>query len=200
MKGLYYVLLLCGLTGLCHAQHDAVALVESDKAPTIDGVIDVVEWAKAIELTIHRAEGHNITVLVTYDAQNLYVAFQNLLTPDQVRLNTEVLVHTQMEDLSWNAHSFWFHASYGNCAATGQYYYWEDCTNQPIGWMANTFPFQDGHDNIEFKISFSKLNISPTQGHQLKIAFKVSDPLEQHAYWPEQASIADPTTWGTVTF
>jgi hypothetical protein len=105
-----------------------------------------------------------------------------------------------MDDLTWNDHCYWFHASYGNCAAIGQYYYWDDCTSYPEGWAANTFPFTDGNNNMEFKISFAKLNISPEKGQQIKIAFKISDPLEQHAYWPESATISNPVTWGSIRF
>ena len=62
------------------------------------------------------------------------VAFKNLKDAQNINFNAEVLIHTQMDDLHWNDHCYWFHASYGNSAAIGQNYDWEGCTSYPDGW------------------------------------------------------------------
>ena len=201
MKVLYCFVLLSCFYIKTQAQSQSLVLTESPVTlVSTDGVLEKEEWLGAKTLTLKGVSGHEVSVLVKYDADNLYVAFKNLKDAQNINFNAEVLIHTQMDDLHWNDHCYWFHASYGNCAATGQYYDWEGCTSYPDGWAANTFPFTDGNSTMEFKISFSKLNMVPLKGQRLKMAFKISDPLEQHAYWPEVANIANPDTWGTLTF
>ena len=38
------------------------------------------------------------------------------------------------------------------------------------------------------------------KGQQLKIAFKLSNPLEQHTYWPQHAVIEKTLSWGVMEF
>lgn len=201
MKRLPYIILalLC-INSISYAQKNIIHLTESNITPTIDGVLQDREWKDAKEILIKVTANQNVTVLVKYDAENIFVAFINLTDANNISLNPELLIHTEVTDLGWNKNCYWFHSSYGNCYAIGQYYYWEDCTANPMGWKANTFPFKNENNNIEFKISFSKLSITPITGKQLKIAFKLSNPLEQHTYWPEKASIANPLTWGLIEF
>ena len=201
MKAIYIFIVLCCCFFKVQAQTNPFVITESPKvAVTTDGVLEEQEWLEAKTLTIKGISNGEVTLLLRYDADNLYVAFTDLVTSDQVRLNPEVLIQTDHAEANWNAQSYWFHASYSNCSATGQYYDWEDCSTQPLGWTANTYPFLDDNNTIEFKISFSKLNINPEKGRQINIAFKISDPMEQHAYWPEAATIAKPDTWGTIRF
>ena len=201
MKGLLYIILLflC-FSSIIYAQNNTLQLTESKITPIIDGIIQESEWKDAKEILINVTANQNVTVLVKYDAENIFVAFKNLTDINKIRLNPELLIHTEVANLEWNENCYWFHSSYGNCAAIGQYYYWDDCTTNPMGWEANTFPFKNANNTIEFKISFSKLSLTPTKGQQLKIAFKLSDPLEQHTYWPEEATITNPLTWGTLIF
>jgi len=199
MKGLPLIIIvfLC-INSISYAQKNTIHLTESSITPTIDGIIQESEWKDAKEILINVIANQNVTVLVKYDAENIFVAFINLTNANKIRLNPELLIHTEVENLGWNENCYWFHSSYGNCAAIGQYYYWEDCTTNPIGWKANTFPFKNENNNMEFKISFSKLNITPTKRKQIRIAFKLSNPLEQHTYWPKTASITSPLSWGLI--
>ena len=70
----------------------------------------------------------------------------------------------------------------------------------PPDWEANKFPFENDNNNIEFKISFKRLQFTPSANPTIRIAFKLSDPLEQHQYWPESAIISNPASWGTLKF
>ena len=192
------VIILFSFNPECYSQRNRVRLNLSKTVPVIDGVIEKSEWKGAKTILMKRVNNRRITVLIKYDMENLYVAFQNLEDLNNIRLQPELIIHTDLENLYWNENCFWFHSSYSNCYGIGVYYYWEDCTTHPRGWKANTFPFKNGHDNIEFKISFSKLNITPVKGRQLRIAFKISDPLKQHIYWPIAAGLDDPGTWGII--
>ncbi|WP_242132122.1 DOMON domain-containing protein [Aestuariivivens marinum] len=201
MRALFVFFIISSFCITIQAQDNTLRLMESTTVSVIiDGELDDQEWMDAKELTLKEETPNEVAVLLKYDKENLYVAFKNLTDSNNINHNAEVLISTSIEDPNWGDQSYWFHSSYSNCSAVGLYYYWEDCTAQPVGWAANTFPFTDGHDNIEFKISFLKLGINPSAGMHIKMAFKISNPLEQHTYWPGQALIADPLTWGTVAF
>lgn len=201
MKALYIFIIMSCFFVKNHAQNNFVKLIESQSAPVIiDGELAELEWLDTQEVLIKGITDREVTVLLKYDTDNLYIAFRNLTDSKNINLNAEVLINTNIEAPTWGEHCYWFHSSYGNCSAIGQYYYWEDCTTQPMGWIANTFPFKNGNNNMEFKISFSKLNKTPKKGQQLKIAFKLSDPLEHQVYWPDYAVIGDPLTWGVIEF
>jgi hypothetical protein len=181
-----------------YAQNEALPLKLSHSIPEIDGVIDDREWNDAQTLIMSGPGGRTITALITYSDQYLFIAFKGLEDENKTRLHPEVLIHTDPEDLAWNASCFWFHSSYSNCLGIGTYYYWDDCTTDPEGWTANTFPFEGGNDNIEFQFSFSLLRFDPLKGRELRLALKLSDAQEQHIYWPAGASLSDPKTWATI--
>ena len=201
MKALYFFIIMFCFFIKNNAQNNFVKLIESQTALVIiDGELAEQEWLDTQEILIKGITDREVTVLLKYDTDNLYIAFRNLTDSQKINLNAEVLINTNIVEPVWGEYCYWFHSSYGNCSAVGQYYYWENCTTEPTGWIANTFPFKNGNNNMEFKISFSELNMTPKKGQQLKIAFKLSDPLEQQVYWPDDAFIADPLTWGVLEF
>lgn len=202
MKRITTVLLILALlmNFLGYTQNTIIPFQKSSIAPIIDGVIAADEWADATEVNIIGKVNLQVSVLVKYDTENLFIAFSNLTDSNNIRRNTEILLHTNPENATWDENAYWFHASYSNCAAIGEYYNWEDCTMNPPDWKANTFPFKNDNDNIEFKISFKKLQITPSANATLRIAFKLSDPLEQHQYWPSGAEISNPSSWGILQF
>jgi hypothetical protein len=202
MKSNFITLLLMVIlvNGIVYGQQNQLHINLSQVAPLIDGVIGEEEWVDAKEIKLLRTAEWKIDVLVKYDSEFIYVAFRNLTYPQMARINAEILVQTKVDKNEWDDTCYWFHSSYSNCSSLGEYYNWDFCSNDPPGWKANTFPFKNGNNNMEFKISFSKLNLIPTKGKQLKMAFKLSNPLEQHTYWPETASISNPISWGFIEF
>lgn len=181
-------------------QEITINLQKSSTAPIIDGEVATEEWENAVEVKFFGVTDPQVKAKIKYDNENLYIVCLNLTDSTNTRRNAEILIHTNPENTAWNENSYWFHASYSNCSAIGEYYNWEDCTMNPPDWQANTFPFINDNDHIEFRISFKKLEITPATNTKLRIAFKLSDPLEQQFYWPESAIISDPSTWGTLTF
>ena len=181
------------------SQEYTVLIPKTSLTPVVDGVLGA-EWKDATEILLKGLTDQEAKVFVKYDAEHLYIAFQNLINDQQIRFNPEVLINTIIKDTIWNENSYWFHSSYSNCSSVGDYYNWEDCSTNPLWWKANTFPFKNGNDNIEFKISFSKLKITPIKGKQIKVAFKLSNPLEQQLFWPASATISEPATWGILKF
>lgn len=201
MKKSYLFILLLIIISLPHKGYaqNSILLSKTTVVPLIDGVLGE-EWKDATEISLKGLTNQEAKVLIKYDDEYLYIAFQNLINNQHIRFNPEVLINTTLKDTIWNENSYWFHSSYSNCSAVGEYYNWEDCSKNPKEWKANTFPFKKGNNNIEFKISFSKLKTLPIKGEQIKVAFKLSNPLEQQLYWPESAIISEPSTWGVLKF
>ena len=203
MKTSFLTLLLYAFLGqgIIYSQQNQLQIKSSTVTPIIDGVLDENEWADAQEIQLQRTTDWPIKAYVKYDSQYLYVAFRNVSNSQLTRLNSEILIQTQVHENLWNENTFWFHASYSNCYAQGEYYNWEHCANESLGWKANTFPFKDGNNNTEFKIRFSSLQIaSLVPGMKLRVAFKLSSADEKHTYWPNGAAIKFPDTWGALVF
>jgi hypothetical protein len=175
MKNLCMYLLLLALFTVykSRGQEIIINLQKSSIAPVIDGVIGE-EWDDAKEVHFIGKTDSQVKAKVKYDQDNLYIVFLNLTDSTNTRRNAEILIHTNPENTIWNQNSYWFHASYSNCSAVGEYYNWEDCTMNPPDWQANTFPFKNDNNNIEFRISFKKLQITPATDTKLSIAFKLS--------------------------
>lgn len=187
--------------GTIYSQQNQLQLKSSATAPLIDGIIDKDEWVDAQEIKLQRTADWQVNILVKYDSNNLYVAFQNLSNPQLTRLNSEILIQTIVNENNWDENCFWFHSSYSICYSQGNYYNWEHCSNDSPGWKANTFPFTEGNNNMEFKIRFSKLQIDqPNPGMKLRVAFKLSSADESHTYWPHEADIQYPDSWGKLVF
>ena len=184
-----------------YGQQDSLGVPSTSAQPTIDGVLAEGEWKDAKEIQIQRTDNWQIHILAMYDEEYLYIAFSNLRNSDRTDLNVEVLLQNRNGSREWDANTYWFHSSYSNCSAQGNYYIWENCSMEPIGWKASTFPFKNGNNNIEFKIKRSHLQIeSFTTETSLKAAFKLSSANELHTYWPKEATIEDPKTWGLLRF
>jgi len=203
MKSNFITLLLIVflVNGIVYGQQNQLHVNLSQVAPLIDGVIGKEEWVDAKKFQLLRTAEWKIDVLVKYDNEFIYVAFRNLTYPQMTRINSEILVQTKVDKNEWDDNCYWFHSSYSNCSSQGEYYNWDFCSNNSSGWKANTFPFKNGNNNMEFKISFSKLQLeSPVAGMKLKVAFKLSDADELHTYWPKEANIKYPKSWGELIF
>jgi uncharacterized protein YbdZ (MbtH family) len=184
-----------------YGQQNLLRIPLTSAAPTVDGILDEGEWKDAAEIQLQRTDDWQIHVFAMYDEDYLYIAFSNLHNPAATDLNAEVLLQNGSGTGEWDANTYWFHSSYGNCSAQGNYYIWENCSKDPIGWRANTFPFKNGNDNIEFKIRRSHIQLASLEtGTSLKASFKLSSANELHSYWPKEATIKDPKTWGLLHF
>jgi hypothetical protein len=195
----WFLFLVFLVNSTIYGQQNTLEVPSTATAPTIDGVLAEGEWKDALEIQIERTADWQIQVLAMLDEANLYIAFSNLRNPDGADLNVEVLLQNTTGTGAWDANTYWFHASYGNCWAQGNYYIWDNCSKDPMGWKASSFPFKNGNNNIEFKIKRSILQLdSIPAGTSLKAAFKLSSANELHTYWPKEATIEDPKTWGLL--
>lgn len=176
-------------------------LMQRSESVHIDGVIRSDEWQGSKKIAIERSSDWRITVHLKYDQEYLYIVFENLTFESNGKLNAEILIQTNAENNDWTENTYWFHSSYSNCYSIGEYYNWENCSTNHQDWKANVYPFENGNDNIEFRISLKKLGIDTTGStNQIKIAFKLSDVSELHSYWPPKAEIKSPQTWAKLIF
>ena len=183
------------------SQQNELRLEKETPAPVVDGEVSAQEWDKAAKVEINRSEDWKVIAQVQYNKDYLSVAVSNLEYEGKGRVNAEVLIHTSDPGSEWTQNTFWFHSSYSNCFSKGSYFEWENCDAKSKLWEANTFPFKDQNDNIEFVISFEQLEMdAPSKGDTLYIAIKLSDAKEMQSYWPEKANIKDPSTWGKILF
>jgi hypothetical protein len=158
------------------------------------------EWKDAYSISFQNTDFINTKVYIKSDKECLYIAFENLINSNGIRLYPEILIDTKPNNNQWTNSCFWFHSSHSNCFSTGEYYNWKDCNNNPEGWEANTYPFVNNNNNIEFKISFVKLQLNATNKNIMKIAFKLSQTNEQTFYWPNSANIDNPVSWFEIEF
>ncbi|MBL4747130.1 MAG: hypothetical protein JKY08_12325 [Flavobacteriaceae bacterium] len=138
-------------------------------------------------------ENSSIEVSSTYNSEKLIIQFNSTQNSQGVSLVPEVLIATSTTE-DWNTNTHWFHASYGNCYGNGSYYTWEDCNSNPAGWSVN----KDKTGAVTFSISWRKLNIIPKPGLKLHLSLKLSNPVNNTYYWPENATISSPNSWAIV--
>jgi len=197
---LFILLLILFCVTFQGSAQNSIRLPKTTIAPLIDGVLGE-EWKDTQSVIINISPNWSVTVSCKYDDAYLYVAFENLASTEGLRVTPEILIATNLAAInSWNSNTYWFHSSYSNCEGKGEYYNWEYCATNPPDWKANTIPFQNGNNNIEFKISWAKLDIVPNPDLNIRIAFKLSDAIEKQHYWPELATISNPATWGILKF
>lgn len=194
------ILLLAGINNSL-AQEIMVNSIKDNNTVKVDGIIMEGEWKDANFIEMNRTDDWKLKVYFTRDMEYLYVGFKNLVSEKNGRLSPEILISTSSEvGDNWDQNTFWFHSSHGNCEGVGDYYTWKHCGSETDGWEANTLPFDGGNDNIEFKISFSKLQMRPKQGDKIRIAFKLSNVHDLATYWPSSSEISSPSTWGFLNF
>ncbi|WP_372793252.1 hypothetical protein [Lutibacter sp.] len=202
MKDSYPLLLVLILfcVSLQGYTQNTILLPKTTVVPLIDGVLGE-EWKDSQSVSIHISPNWSIAVNYKYDVAYLYIAFENLVSTEGLRVTPEILIATNIAaNKSWNTDTYWFHSSYSNCEGIGEFYNWENCANIHPDWQANILPFKNGNNNIEFKISWAKLQINPSANLNIGIAFKLSNALEKQFYWPKLATISSPVNWGVLKF
>ena len=89
------LLLICGSFQV-QGQEATVSIPKTSVVPVIDGVLGA-EWNDATEFLLKGLTDTEAKVLVKYDTEYLYIAFQNLINEQQIQFNPEVLINTIMK-------------------------------------------------------------------------------------------------------
>jgi len=183
-----------------------IILVPHGAAPHIDGAFDSDEWNGASHVSIGVEPGWEVTVFLKHDADNLYLAFRGVEHGGK-RLFPEILLDPQaLRGTGWSPGQLWLHASTNLCEGNGEFNVYQrggvfQCAHTKPGWEANNPP-ENG--DVEVRVSFAKMGIAAPSGRGIGMALDVTDATgdarQVFRYWPENALIAQPSTWGAAFF
>jgi len=163
----------------------------------IDGRLSESAWKNTNTCQIKIKDGWLITVNYMQDEKSLYFAFSNLKLNDSTEIYPEVLLDTRNnKTLAWDNNDWWIHTSYSNCENKGKFNDYSTCKiGHKDGWDGNNFPLSIGQA-VEIKIDKTLLNVS--HGNLLGIAFDVTDTNEEWYFFPDDATLENPSTWMTL--
>ena len=172
----------------------------------IDGVVKPGEWRGAADVAIYVEPGWTVKVLLKHDAQNLYFAFDGVEHAGK-RIFPEIMVDPERRGgEKWSAGQWWLHVSTNLCEGNGEYNVYErggafQCTHTKPGWKGNNPP-RTG-EVIEIRVSFEKMGLVGAPGKTIGVALDVTDATggsdQVYRYWPGDAQIAKPSSWGSAT-
>jgi hypothetical protein len=187
--------------------HDSLRILSGSPIDT-DGKIQPGEWDDAQFVEIAVAPDWVVKVGAKYGAEDLNFVFE-AVKHGKKRLFPEILLDPKnLKSADWRSGIWWFHISGNLCEGNGEPNVYEkrgvfQCAHIKPGWDGNNPPMPDT-DVVEVSVSFKKLGIQPERGASIGIAFDMTDATEDRKqkffYWPSNASISSPATWGTGVF
>jgi hypothetical protein len=197
------VLLLCPVGHTAVREREVVHLgVAQGHGITVDGELASGEWDDAGVVTIEVTPNWKVSIRYKYDRENLYFAFSGLKRDTQI-LYPEVLIDSRNpRNESWSPGVWWFHASNNLCEADGAHDVYRlngvfQCSHTKPGWSANIPPSDNGV--VEFRISLSKISLTPDVGTKIGLAFDVTNAIgndqQGWSFWPANAKLGVPNTW-----
>jgi len=166
----------------------------------IDGTITNSEWGDADSIEIYNPTTQPIKIYYKHDGTNFLAAFiLHNIEVNEYKI-PEVLFDTHNDkSTSWLLDDWWFHISAQDCEGQGEYDVWNDCSIVQPDWFGiPNFGFGTAPpiDTIELLIPWEKLNLQTGDTIGFAFNFWISDELR--LYWPNNATIESPATWGTV--
>jgi hypothetical protein len=172
-------------------------------APVIDGAFDAAEWSDAAKLELFTDAGAvHARVHLMHDGERVYIAFEYVENAGGELVIPEILVDPDNgKAATWQADDWWFHVSAQDCDAQGAYddYSRSHCGITRAQWAGlpnfAPDPYSVPLPAIEIAIPFSMLPASA--GPAFGLCLTVSAwPSETRGYWPADADIRSPATWG----
>ena len=194
---------LCLTTYTAGQEREVVHLgVVQGKAIAVDGELAPGEWDDAGVVTIEVTPNWKVPIRYKYDRENLNFAFSGLKRGAEI-LYPEILIDSRSQrNEFWSPGVWWFHASNNLCEADGAHDVYSlngvfQCSHTKPGWSANNPPSDKGV--VEFRISLSKVSLSPDVGTKIGLAFDVTNATgndqQRWSFWPPNAKLGVPSTW-----
>lgn len=207
-------LLFCGiLAATATASHGpgrpaaskvAVLWVPRGSSTDVSRKVAPKEWEGAQSLQIAVRHDWKVRVRLKHDDENLYFLFHGVRHGGQ-RLFPEIFIDPRnLKSGGWEKGQWWFHVSYNLCEGDGEPNVYSkagvfQCAHRKSGWDANNPPELDTQD-IEIRISFLKLKMTPASGLHFGLALAVTDATgdahQKWYFWPPLAKFDSPKTWG----
>jgi hypothetical protein len=182
-----------GFSNYVISQQDII--IPKGTIPLIDGIISTNEWDDAENKIINVNPFWDVQVFYKHSDSNLYFAFSNLKVNGFGERYPDILLDINNDKIiAWQNDDWWFHASYNDCEAQGNYNIWTTCIPDHPGWNANNFPL-NLPGIVEIEISYSKIGLQSDLNDTIGISFIVSDTYNDYHFYPLNASIDNPSTW-----
>jgi hypothetical protein len=176
--------------------------IPAGRAPLIDGVPSPGEWEDAGTASIQVRPRWIVTVRYKSADSNLYVAFFNLASPDSKEFRfPEVLLDVKNEKSElWTDNQWWFHGSFTDCQSRGKFNDYSSCLKVAKNWESSNYVTTDQAPSvIEMKIPYATIGFAPAQEEIIGVAFDVTDTRKEWKFWPADAEMTKPSTWGTAS-
>jgi hypothetical protein len=172
------------------------------RAVKVDGVLSAGEWDDAAPVDIAVSSDWVVRVLVKHDASNLYFAFTHLRHSGAERYPEVLLDPASARGSAWRPGQLWFHSSYNLCEGDGAFNLYNRggvflCAKAKSGWEGNHAPLS-GDGVMEIRIALSRLTPPPRAGQVFGLALDVTDTQKSWAFWPTDAELARPSSWGAA--
>ncbi len=169
----------------------------------VDGELSSGEWDDAEVRNLGIAGVIDVTVRIKHDGANLLAAYEYSFLADENLCFPEMLIDVGMDMAeSWAPDDWWFHVSGSDCEAHGTYDVWGDCAIVQPDWLGvpnfAMVPEPPVLDTFEVSIPFSKIGVAA--GDSVGLAFRIEyfSVTQEYAYWPSDAAVATPSTWGAA--
>ncbi len=179
---------------------ESILRVPGGSGVVINGELGPGEWSDAKSINIEVEPGWKVTILFKHDSRNLYFAFEGLVR-GQDRRFPELLIDPQgTRSKTWRRGEWWLHSSFNLCEGNGDFNVYErrgvfQCSQEKTGWSANHFPLTAAAV-MEMQISLAMLDLTPKKGTNFGLAIDLTDTQEHWTFWPTNAHLAHPNTWG----
>ena len=165
----------------------------------IDGLVSDGEWDDAGFINIVLGSRNGPTVRFKHDGSNLYFAFTNISQDEGIRVPEVTLDMDSDKSSDWRPDDWWFHASGRDCQSRGRHSDYSTCAKQSTEWEANNVQGMDFPQAFEMRIPFTTIGLDPSNRKKIGIAFDITDTKKVWNFWPTNASLGNPSTWGEAT-
>lgn len=171
-------------------------VIPTGTSGVVDGRETPGEWDEAVEVPIRVDSEWTVRVRLKHDGEALWAAFSNLR--DGVPRMPELMVDAHHDGRGvWDEDDRWFHASFQDCMARGRHDDYSACTPEHDEFEAtNAAGDTEFPEVMEIRIPLRVLGLDPSSGRQFGIALNVTDTSTNWSFWPAEAQLGAPGSWG----
>ena len=168
------------------------------KTPKIDGIDSPGEWSDAGTTHIIVRAGWKVTVRYKHDGANLFFGFRDVADPEKLLSRVPEVVFDMLNDrkTTWNEDDWWFHVSARDCQSQGRFNDYKTCLLEAAGWEANNQRGMEKPEIFEIRIPYTYIGLKRGRETRFGIAINVTDTKTTWNFWPQNAVLANPSSWG----
>lgn len=189
----------------CSAQLKSQELIKIPfgTTPEIDGVFNSDEWNDCGTTFLNILSGSDsIEIRYKHDSLNLHLVYMGHLESSGIRFPEVLLDIDNDKSEEWMDDDWWFHVSATDCEYQGEPANYDSCETVRPNWTAsdNMTPGAPVTDTVEIQIPFETIGLDILTVDTIGISFEVTNTATFWEYWPQDADIDMPSTWGNAVF